>query len=47
MKAIIPVSNQGLLALTISNGNLLVGSGDGKLKLLKGDQVKWNIDTES
>lgn len=37
LKAIIPVSNQGLLAIALINGNLIVGSGDGKLRLLKGN----------
>jgi len=35
-----------LITLIFNNGFLIVGSGDGKLKKLKGNGVQWNLDSE-
>lgn len=45
-KAAIPVSNNGVLSLALCGDVLFVGSGDGKLKRLKGFETKWALEME-
>jgi len=45
-KAAIPVSNNGVLSLALCGDVLFVGSGDGKLKRLKGSETKWALEME-
>jgi len=45
-KAAIPVSNNGVLSLALCDDVLFVGSGDGKLKRLKGFETKWALEME-
>lgn len=47
LKAIIPISNQGLLSMTAINNCLIIGSGDGKIKKLVGSDVRWTLETEA
>lgn len=47
LKAIIPISNQGLLSLASTPDGLVVGSGDGKIKKLVGSEVRWTLQTEA
>lgn len=47
LKAIVPVSNQGLLSICYLNGALIMGSGDGKIKKLVGSDVKWVLEVEA
>jgi cilia- and flagella-associated protein 52 len=42
----IKVSNNGVLSLALNDDTLFVGSGDGRLKKLKGRETKWSIESE-
>ncbi|KRW99659.1 WD40-repeat-containing domain [Pseudocohnilembus persalinus] len=45
-KAAIPISTNGVLSLTLINDTLIVGSGDGKIKKLQGQETKWSVEAE-
>ena len=46
-RASIPVSSNGILAVAEIDGSVFVGSGDGKVKKLVGQDVTWSIVAES
>jgi hypothetical protein len=46
-RASIPVSSNGILSVTEIDGAIFVGSGDGKVKKLMGQDVTWSIVAES
>ncbi|EAS05346.1 zinc carboxypeptidase family protein, putative (macronuclear) [Tetrahymena thermophila SB210] len=45
-KAAIPVSNNGVLSIALFQDILFVGSGDGRLKKLRGSETKWSLESE-
>lgn len=45
-KATLPVSNNGVYSLAVLKDSLIIGSGDGRVKKLVGEQTKYVLDKE-